>query len=468
MKLALLGGGGFRVPLVHRALMADESPNRVTELRLHDVDQQRLHAIERVLAEQAASRDDAGLPDAPRVVVCPDLASALEGCDFIFSAIRVGGTVGRVADESICLGHQVMGQETVGAGGISYALRGIPVALELAEQIRRHAPQAWLINFTNPAGVITQVMRDALGERVVGICDSPVGLARRVLRTLTGAGLVPDAVGAGQVGLGGSQVHVDYLGLNHLGWLQGLRVGERDVLPLLVERPDLVESFEEGKLFGAPLVQALGSVPNEYLHYYYFAREGLAGALADENPRGRFLAAQQGEFYRRVAELGEQQGALRLWNQTRMERERTYMAANREAAGQFERDEQDMESGGYDQVALAIMHAIANDVAAELVLNVPNRGAIPELADEDIVEMACRVDAAGIHPLPVTPLPDHARGMVLNAKYVEHQSIEAATTGSRRAALRALLQHPLVDSFSTAQALLQDLEASFPELGYLH
>lgn len=460
MKLTLLGGGGFRVPLVFKALMADRSVERVTELRLFDVDAQRLAAIAQVVAELAEGRDDA-----PAVVVTDDLPTALAGTDFIFSAIRVGGTAGRAADESICLGHGVIGQETVGAGGISYALRGIPVARHIAEQVREHAPDAWLINFTNPAGVMTQVLRAELGQRVVGICDSPVGLARRVLTTLQGAGLVASEVGP--VGLGGSRVHLDYLGLNHLGWLQGLLVDGTDVLPLLLERPELIETFEEGRLFGAPLVQALGSVPNEYLHYYYFAREDLAVDLAAESPRGKFLAEQQGRFYAAVTDLGGAPGALDLWERTRMEREQTYMASNREAAGNFERDEADLATGGYDQVALAIMHAIANDVPAELVLNVPNDGVIGELASDDIIEMACRVDAAGFHPLPVSPLPDHARGLVVNAKYVERMTIEAALTGSRRAALLALLQHPLVDSFSTANAVLDQMCAEFDELAYL-
>lgn len=454
MILTILGGGGFRVPLVFKALAADRSAERVTELRLYDVDPVRLAAIEHVVSELATTR-----PDAPRVVATGDLAAALAGTDFVFSAMRVGGTAGRATDEAICLGHGIIGQETVGAGGISYALRGIPVALDLAAAMRTHAPDAWLINFTNPAGVITQVLRGELGERVVGICDSPVGLARRVLATLQGAGLVrPDA---GPVGLGGSAVRMDYLGLNHLGWLQGLSVDGDDVLPLLLERPDLVESFEEGRLFGAPLVQALGSVPNEYLHYYYFAREDLATDLATEQPRGRFLQAQQDAFYARVAALGGQPGAHRIWEDVRMERERTYMASNREAAGSFERDEADLATGGYDQVALAIMHAIANDRPAELVLNVANRGTIDGLADDDVIETVCRIDAHGITPLAVSPLPDHARGMVVNQKYVERQTIRAVVTGSRRDALLALLQHPLVDSWNTAAAVLDDVQQRF-------
>ncbi|WP_420175150.1 6-phospho-beta-glucosidase [Luteococcus sp. OSA5] len=458
MLLTLLGGGGFRVPLVFRALLGDRSEGRVRELRLHDVDPDRLRAIQLVLQEMAAHH-----PDPPRVVATTDLATAVRGTDFVFSAIRVGGTAGRAADEALCLGHHVIGQETVGAGGISYALRGLPVAMEIAHTVRREAPGAWVINFTNPAGTITQAMQQVLGDRVVGICDSPVGLARRVLSTLQRAGLVDGRDLT--VGRGDSQVRIDYLGLNHLGWLRGLWVGERDVLPDLLARPDLVEGFEEGRLFGSDLVQALGAVPNEYLHYYYFAREALATDLASAEPRGRFLLRQQGAFYEQAAQL--EHGAFDLWQQVRMERERTYMASNREVAGAFEREAEDMAGGGYDQVALAIMHAIANDVPAELVLNVANRGVIPELADEDVIEVPCHVDARGIRPIIGGGLAEHARGLVVNAKYVERATLTAGLERSRQHALLALLHHPLVDSWQVAESLLGNMVQQWPELADL-
>ena len=308
-------------------------------------------------------------------------------------------------------------------------------------------------------------MRQGLGDRVIGICDSPVGLARRALTALQAAGLVRGDLG--RVGEGHSLVRMDYLGLNHLGWLRGLHVEGRDVLPLLLERPDLLESFEEGKLFGAPLIQTLGAIPNEYLHYYYFTRQDLAADLAADVPRGQFLAAQQGRFYAAVADLEGQPGAHELWERTRLERELTYMATTREAAGSFERDTADLETGGYDQVALAIMHAIANDEPAELILNVANRGTIAALADDDVIEVPCRVDAEGVHPLPTDDLWPHARGIVTNAKYVETMTIAAAQQRSRRHAVLALMHHPLVGSFSIANEVLDELAESFPQLDYL-
>lgn len=181
MRLTILGGGGFRVPLVYGALLGDHAEGRVSHVTLYDEDPARLTAMARVLHDQAAA---AGVPDAPAVTATGDLDEALRGADFIFSAIRVGGLDGRAADERIALAEGVLGQETVGAGGIAYGLRTVPVARAIARRIARTAPEAWVINFTNPAGLVTEAMAEELGERVIGICDSPVGLGRRIARLL--------------------------------------------------------------------------------------------------------------------------------------------------------------------------------------------------------------------------------------------------------------------------------------------
>ncbi|GAB3907634.1 hypothetical protein GCM10029964_106130 [Kibdelosporangium lantanae] len=171
MKLVVLGGGGFRVPLVHASLMND--PDRlVDELVLQDVDVQRLRAIGAVLDQQAQ-----GAAWAPKIRMVTNLADALPGADMVFSAIRVGGLGGRSVDERVPLRYGLIGQETVGPGGICYGLRTVPVAVDIANQVARYAPDAWVINFTNPAGLVTEAMSAVLGDRVIGICDSPSGCA---------------------------------------------------------------------------------------------------------------------------------------------------------------------------------------------------------------------------------------------------------------------------------------------------
>jgi len=478
MKLTILGGGGFRVPLVYSALLRDHDDGRVTSVALYDTDVRRLTAIARVLREQGAAH-----ADAPALTLHTDLDEALRGADFIFSAIRVGGMAGRSSDERIGAAHGVIGQETVGFGGISYALRTLPVVMDLAERIALLAPDAWVINFTNPAGVVTEAMSRVLGDRVIGICDSPIGLARRVL---------------GVLGLRSADATIGYAGLNHLGWLRSLIVDGRDVLPDLFANPELIDTFEEGRLFGREWLSALGAVPNEYLHYYYFTREVKQADQLASQSRGTFLLEQQAQFFDELGGSGlsalddpapadsgpgdralqaesalqvgsalQAESALQVWDHTRMERETTYMAANRRSVGMGERDPEDLVSGGYENVAIALMRGIAHDQQARLILNVRNRGTLAELDADAVVEVPCIVDASGAHPVSDTALPDFGVGMVVNAKYVERQTIEAALTGSKTAAVRALAHHPLVDSVTVARALLEDAIGEFPELAYL-
>ncbi|WP_445397477.1 6-phospho-beta-glucosidase [Streptomyces sp. LE64] len=447
MRLVVLGGGGFRVPLVYGALLTDRGEGRVDEVVLYDTDPARSAAIARVLADQAAADPAA----APRVRVATDLDAALHGADFVFSAIRVGGLAGRAADERVALAEGVLGQETVGAGGIAYGLRTLPVVDHIARRVAAVAPDAWFINFTNPAGLVTEAMSRHLGDRVIGICDSPVGLGRRVARVL---------------GVDPGSAEVDYVGLNHLGWLRGLRVDGRDVLPDLFASTALLEGFEEGRLFGADWLRSLGCVPNEYLHYYYFNRETVRAYREAALTRGAFLHRQQDRFYARVGDPAVP--ALTTWNAVRAEREATYMAENREAAGAGERDEASLTaSGGYEEVALALMRAIARDERTTLVLNVRNRAALPGLDADAVIETPCRVDAAGAHPIPADPLPGHALGLVTTVKAVEREVIAAADGASRARAVKAFALHPLVDSVSVARRLVAGYTEVHPGLGYL-
>ncbi|MFF3605931.1 6-phospho-beta-glucosidase [Streptomyces sp. NPDC002463] len=445
MKLTILGGGGFRVPLVYGALLGDHAEGRVTHVTLYDLDEGRLSAIARVLADQAE-----GVPDAPAVTATTDLDEALRGADFVFSAIRVGGLEGRAADERIALDEGVLGQETVGAGGIAYGLRTVPVAVRIARRIAELAPDAWVINFTNPAGLVTEAMSRVLGDRVVGICDSPVGLGRRVARIL---GANPD------------EAWIDYVGLNHLGWLRGLRVGGQDVLPRLLADEEALGSFEEGRLFGPEWLRSLGAIPNEYLHYYYFNREAVQAYRTAERTRGAYLRDQQGAFYEEMAKPGTP--ALAAWHRTLADREATYMAANREAAGIGERDEEDLESGGYEKVALALMRAIARNERTTLILNVRNGSTLSVLDADAVIEVPCFVDANGAHPVSVAPLPYHAVGLVTAVKAVEREVLAAVESRSRATAVKAFALHPLVDSVAVARRLVEGYTAEHPGLAWL-
>ena len=441
MQLTVLGGGGFRVPLVYRALLSDDSDSRVHELVLHDVDPARLRRVGEVLAKLEAKAGIAG----PTLRLETDLTEAVRGADFVFSAIRVGGLEGRVCDERAALAEGVLGQETTGAGGICYGLRTVPVAMEIARTVKKHAPDAYVINFTNPAGMVTEAMATVLGDRVVGICDSPVGLFKRVARALD---------------VDRSRAVFDYAGLNHLGWLRRVLVDGVDVLPGLLADPDTLLTIEEGRLFGAPWLQSIGAVPNEYLWYWYFTKEAIAGIEAAKETRGEFLLRQQAEFY-----SGDRAGdAYEAWDRTRRDREESYMADSRDVSGAGDRDEDDLEGGGYDRVALELMHAIARNDPATLVLNVRNGTTLPGLEADAVIEVPCVVDANGPRALPLDPLAPHAAALVAAVKDVERTAIEASMTGSRALAVRALALHPLVDSVSTARRILDRQLHDIPDL----
>ncbi|GLX99979.1 MULTISPECIES: 6-phospho-beta-glucosidase [Actinoplanes] len=466
MRLTILGGGGFRVPLVYRALLADHRTG-ITEVALHDVDAGRLSAIGGVLT--ALARD---VPSAPAIVTTTDLDTAVTGASFVFSAIRVGGLAGRVADEHVALRAGVLGQETVGAGGLAYGLRTLPVAVHVAERIAELAPQAWTINFTNPAGLVTEAMAARLGDRVIGICDSPSGLVDRVLRVL---------------GVTADQVRVDYAGLNHLGWLYGVhpRDGGPDLLPGLLADKARLETIEEGRLFGADFLRELGAVPNEYLHYYYDPEGTLAAVRDAPQTRGAFLLGQQRRCYAEMLAGDPLEAWLAAWR----EREATYMAENRELAGAGEREHDESRPAGYEGVALAVMRALAHDEPATLILNVRNRRALGEsdrgdlgedvgvrgggvlgggvLDDDAVVEVPCTVDARGATPLAIAPLPEHGRELVRAVKTAERWVLRAASTRSRDAAVRAMAAHPLVRSEAVADRLVDDYQAEIPGLAYL-
>lgn len=446
MRLTILGGGGFRVPLVYGALLAG---GPVTRVVLHDTDETRLRVIEHVLAGQAAAAPER----APAVQATTSLDEAIEGADVVFSAIRVGGLRGRTRDERVALDLGVLGQETVGAGGIAYGLRTVPVAVDIARRVARLAPDAWVINFTNPAGMITQAMLAELPLRAVGICDSPIGLARRAARAL---GYEP------------RQVAADYVGLNHLGWLRGLHAQGRDVLPDLLADPALLATIEEGRLFGTDWLQTLGALPNEYLYYFYNSAQAVAAIRASSQTRGELLLAQQNDWYETA---GSEPGfALASWRRVRAQRDASYMSEAR--ADDEQRDAADLQGGGYEGVALALMSALlgesaSSDAASTMILDVRNGTAVPGLPAEAVVEIPCVVDASGIRPLATRPLAGHMLGLVQQVKAVEELTIRAALERDERAAMAAFALHPLIGSVVTGRELLAGYRCAIPEIGAL-
>ncbi|MFI1735961.1 6-phospho-beta-glucosidase [Streptomyces acidicola] len=446
MKLTVLGGGGFRVPYVYQALLRDQGSPRIDDVWLYDTDPARLKAMAATLAQLAD-----GHADAPRVTVTTSLDDALRGSDFVFAAIRVGGLAGRMCDERVALDLDVLGQETTGPGGLAYGLRTIPVMLDIAHRVRRLAPRAYVINFTNPAGMITEAMQSVLGDRVLGICDTPSGLGRRIATTL---------------GLDPSRAQFDYVGLNHLGWMRRVLHDGEDILPRLLA-DERLRDLEEGVVFGTEWLRDLGVIPNEYLYYYYFNRDAVRSILDAPQTRGEFLARQQQEFYQRVTEAADG-SAVSLWREAVANRSANYMAEAKGAVqGEAEADEDfrpDPAHHGYAGVALAVMAAISRNERATMILNVRNGTTVSALPHDAVVEVPVTVDANGVHPLTITQPDLHQAGLMQQVKAVERLTISAATTGSRAAAAKAFSLHPLVDSVTIGRKLLDGYIDRIPEV----
>src|ERR1700712_1629225 len=434
MRLVILGGGGFRVPMVYRALVARRTLD-IHEVVLFDVDLGRLAVIAAVLEPAPGIR----------IIITDSLPEALTGADIVFSAIRVGGAAGRVRDERRALAVGVLGQETVGAGGLSFGLRTLPVALEAARLQAELAPDAWLINFTNPAGLITQALADVLGHRVIGICDSPIGLIRRACRAL---------------GLDPGEVQYDYAGINHLGWLTGLHHDGRDVLADLLQDDTLLATTEEGRLFPAALLRSLQAIPNEYLYFYYAARE-VTASLVGSATRGEVIRAEQDDFYRSAGQALEQAGPL--WQRTRLHREQTYLAEARTE----QRDESDLTGGGYEEVALDLAEAVTSGRGADLIVNARNGPAFPALPARTIVETRCTVDRNGARPHSGPDLPLHQLGLIASVRAAEESIIEAVVNRERGAAVHGFAIHPLIGSREWALRWVASVETDEPSVAAL-
>ncbi len=430
------------MPLLLNGLLRRAAEIGLEEVRLYDIDPRRAELM-KALGEALRARHGVFV----RIVVADSLDAAIAGVAFVFSAVRIGGAEGRIADERIPLQHGLLGQETTGIGGMSMALRTIPFALHLAERMRVLAPDAWFLNFTNPSGLIVEALVQAGHRRAIGLCDAPSGLKTEVCHFL---------------GAEESETSLGYQGLNHLGWVQSVRVQGEERLPRLVEdAPALAARVRSLGFFGPELLQGLGLLPNEYLYYYYFRRDALERELTAEHTRGEMVHDWNARIYREVGEAlmqGSADDAIERYRAILAERRNSYMAE----VTQTDRDrgitaDTIFREEGYEGLALKAMSALAGGDQAELVLNVESAGASDVLAPHEVGELTCRVDQEGAHPLPAPPLPPGPRGLVRSVKDYELLTAQAARSGSRETLLEAAQAHPLIGDRRQASACLDAL-----------
>jgi 6-phospho-beta-glucosidase len=405
MKLAVIGAGSTYTP----ELVSQLSRLDVDDLALHDVDADRLEIVGGLARRML---DRAGF--AGGVLRTTDLDAALEGAAFVLVQIRVGGQQARLRDETVPLRCGCIGQETTGAGGFAKAMRTVPVMLELAERVAARAEaDAWIVDFTNPVGIVTRALLDA-GHRAVGLCNVAITFQRQFARALD---VAPE------------RVFVDQVGLNHLTWIRAVQLDGRDVLPELVdEHGDEIAAEIE---LPRSVLDDLGAIPSYYLHYFY--------------AHDRVLAEQQGGVPRAQTVAEIERELLQMYRDPNLA-EKPALLERR--GGAF-----------YSEAAVGLVESLASDDGAVHIVDTRNAGTLAGLADDDVVEVPARITSTGAAPIEQAPLAPELLGLVQHVAAYERLTAEAAVTRDTVTARRALLAHPLIGQVELVDGLLDSLVA---------
>jgi 6-phospho-beta-glucosidase len=461
MKIAVIGGGGVRTPQLVETLTHWAGRIHLECLSLMDTNPHKLQVIGGLCQEIART---SGLPFE---VQCTQRAEeALEGASFIITTLRVGEEAGRILDERIALDCGVLGQETTGAGGFAMALRSIPAILDYARLAQEICPQAWILNFTNPAGLVTQALQNQGYERSVGICDSANNARKEA---------------ASWLHLPVSGISDQVFGLNHLSWTRSLNYQGREMLPGLLADDGFLASSRL-RLFDPALVRRLGMYLNEYLYYYYYHDLVLKEISQRGATRGEQIAERSRRLLEELAQIDMQNQAaegLKIYGAYRKKRSASYMnygsgshslRAGQDAAGEREirtsTEQRQSQAGqaegpdgggdeGYAGVALEVIAALEGVSPSYTALNSRNRGAIDVMHQADVVEVSCLVNATGVHPQPVGAIPEHQELLMRSVKRYERLCVDAVRTRSKALAVEALMSHPLVGSYALASRLVE-------------
>ncbi|MFI7113705.1 6-phospho-beta-glucosidase [Nonomuraea sp. NPDC050227] len=402
MRLAVIGGGSTYTPelIDGFARLRDELP--LTEIALIDPDATRLDLVAGVSRRMLRR---AGHP--AKVIATADVAEGVAGADAVLFQLRVGGQAARNVDETLPLECGCVGQETTGAGGLAKALRTVPVVLELAEQVRAHAPDAWIVDFTNPVGIVTRALLDA-GHRAIGLCNVAIGFQRRFARHL---GVPPERVALGHVGL------------NHLTWERSVVVDGVDVLPRLLAEHGQELADDIGLPVG--LLRRLQVVPSYYLRYFY-AHDLVVSEQRAKPSRAAEVAAME-------------QQLLELYADPAVDTKPELL---------------DKRGGAYySEAAVALIASLLGDRGDVQVVNTRNDGTLPFLRDEAVIEVPARVSASGAAPLPVDPVEPLYAGLIANVSAYEELALDAALHGGADRVRNALLAHPLIGQEAVADEL---------------
>jgi 6-phospho-beta-glucosidase len=410
MKLAVIGAGSTYTPELVSGLMREQERIGVRELVLHDIDRERREVVGGLASRMLERQGFAG-----ELSITGELDRALDGADIVLIQIRVGGQAARLRDETIPAACGCVGQETTGAGGLAKAMRTVPVVLEIAQRARElSSSEAWIVDFTNPVGIVTRALLDA-GHRAIGLCNVAINFQRQI---------------AAHLGAPPGYVIVDQVGLNHLTWIRAVWVDGRDVLD------DVISGYGDALAheIGLPLalIEQLHAIPSYYLRYFYAERE-VVQEQRMTTPRAKTVAQIEEkllDLYRDPS-LAEKPALLE------------------QRGGAF-----------YSEAATQLVASLLSDTGDVQVVDVRNRGVLAGLADDDVVEVPARVGRDGAVPISQPPLAPELLGLAQHVAAYERLAASAAATGDRDAARLALLAHPLVREHRLSESLLQRLLAA--------
>lgn len=447
MKMTVIGAGGIRMPLFVRSLLRRlRQGTAIDTLAMTDIRNDRLEIMGRCARHLVAA---AGMT--LDIQVEPDLDRALQETNAVVTTIRPGFEEGRIVDETICRNAGILGQETVGAGGFAMAARAIPELLTICARAAAIAPNAPILNFTNPSGIVTQALHDAGYRQVIGICDSADNVRDFVAKHRR---VKPE------------HIRTRVFGLNHLSVTTQVLIDERDITAELLADDEFLHQWFG--IFGAPLVRELGAFPNEYLYYYLLPEQAVPGVLAEKVSRGQKVKRLTDRFFAEIKrpELADDVAAwLQVHAACLAERDASYMEYAWKGTDLGQRPDHQLEEGeGYAGVALNVLEARLRE-PRELALIVPNQGTVPWLAASDVIEITCRVDAAGVTPLAPPFVPPRVEHLVRQARIFETLTVLAARHYNAAVARWALQSHPLVADRDIVERIYPQFAASHPAIG---
>jgi len=416
LKAAVIGAGSTYTPeLIEGFINRSESLNFRT-FCLMDINEEKLRTISGLVKRMFEKKGFTG-----KLIFTQNLDEALTGADYIFAQIRVGGMAARILDEKIPLKHGLLGQETTGAGGFMNALRTVPVMLEIAKKIENICPDAWLINFSNPSGIVAEALLNHSNIKMIGLCNSFINMHASIGNKL-----------------GTTDFDYEYLGLNHLSWITSVTSGGKELVDTLKPSGGKMQNIPD-YMYEDDLLDAVPAIPSSYLSYFYLRDKQLQKCMQAEKSRGEIC----------------------------LELEENLLAKYKDP-GLNEKPKELASRGGsmYSTAAVSVADAIENDKNEFHVVNVKNNGAVSFMDENDVLELKCTVSRNGIKPVPVPKMDIlYIKGMMQAVKAYEKLTVRAVMNKSRADAIAALMVHPLIGDYSKSVAALDDmLEANAPYL----